>query len=101
MFRGNHYLENFVFIRVKDHEEIQGTIIIGPTTYPKVTDEMASKLMKAFHANEKIQEGLSYYQSILEMKKMTLLHIGIFLHYMIFQERLDIDTVWKKNKLLA
>ncbi|MBP3971892.1 helix-turn-helix domain-containing protein [Bacillus sp. WL1] len=100
VFRGNHYLENFVFIRVKDHEEIQGTIIIGPTTYPKVTDEMASKLMKAFHANEKIQEGLSYYQSILEMKKMTLLHIGIFLHYMIFQERLDIDTVWKKNKLL-
>ncbi|HDR4909524.1 TPA: helix-turn-helix domain-containing protein [Bacillus cereus] len=100
VFRGNHYLENFVFIRIKNHEGIKGTIVIGPTTYPKVTDEMAGKLVKAFHASEKMQEGLSYYQSLLEMKKMTLLHIGVFLHYMIFQERLDIDTVWKKNKLL-
>ncbi|PKJ52621.1 helix-turn-helix domain-containing protein [Bacillus sp. SN10] len=100
VFRGNHYLENFILIRFKNHKKIKGTIVIGPTTYPKVTDEMATKIMKTFHVSAKIQEGLSYYQSLLEMKKMTLLHIGIFLHYMIFQERLDIDTVWKKNKLL-
>ncbi|MEF7638177.1 helix-turn-helix domain-containing protein [Bacillus thuringiensis] len=100
LFRGNDYLENFIFIRVKNQEGIKGTIVIGPTTYPKVTDEMAIKLMKTFQASNKIQEGLLYYQSLPEVKKITLLQIGIFLHYMIFKEKLDIDTVWKKNKLL-
>lgn len=100
LFRENDYLENFIFIRVKNQEEIKGTIVIGPTTYPKVTDEMAIKLMKRFQDSNKIQEGLFYYQSLPEVKKIMLLQIGIFLHYMIFKEKLDIDTVWKKNKIL-
>ncbi|OUA67368.1 helix-turn-helix domain-containing protein [Bacillus thuringiensis] len=100
LFRGNDYLENFIFIRVKNQEGIKGTIVIGPTTHPKVTDEMATKLMKTFQMGNKIQEGLPYYQSLPEVKKIKLLQIGIFLHYMIFQEKLDIDTVWKQNKLL-
>ncbi|KXO04343.1 helix-turn-helix domain-containing protein [Bacillus paranthracis] len=98
LFRGNDYLENFIFLRVKNQEGIRGTIVIGPTTYPKVTDEMATKLMKTLQMDNKIQEGLSYYQSLPEVKKIKLLQIGIFLHFMIFQEKLDIDTVWKKNK---
>ncbi|MEB9681761.1 AraC family transcriptional regulator [Bacillus thuringiensis serovar pingluonsis] len=100
LFRGNIYLENFLFIRVKNQEGIKGTIIVGPTTYPKVTDEMAIKLMQTLQTSNKMQEGLSYYQSLPEVKKITVLQIGVFLHYMIFKEKLDIDTVWKKNKLL-
>ncbi|PKJ52262.1 helix-turn-helix domain-containing protein [Bacillus sp. SN10] len=100
LFRGNRYLENFVLIRMKNQEGIEGTIVIGPTTYPKVTDEMAIKLMKTFQASNKIQEGLFYYQSLPVVNKITLLQIGVFLHYTIFKEKLDIDTVWKKNKLL-
>lgn len=100
IFRGNHYLENFVLIRIKNQEGIKGTIVIGPTTYPKITNEMATKLIKTVLTIDKIQEGLSYYQSLPEVKKITLLQIGIFLHYMIFREKLDIDMVWKKNKLL-
>ncbi|HDR4909503.1 TPA: AraC family transcriptional regulator [Bacillus cereus] len=100
LFRGNRYLENFVLIRIKNQEGIKGTFVIGPTTYPKITDEMAIKLMKTFQSSDKVQEGLCYYQSLPEVKKIKLLQIGIFLHYTIFKEKLDIDTVWKKNKLL-
>ncbi len=34
------------------------------------------------------------------MKKSTLIDISIWLHYVIFNEKLDRDIVWKKNKLL-
>ncbi|MFD3216044.1 MULTISPECIES: helix-turn-helix domain-containing protein [Bacillus] len=100
IFKGNKYLENFISIHITKHEHIKGTIIIGPTTYPKVSDEMAIKLMKYFNCTNNMQQGVDYYQFLPEIKKSTLIDISIWLHYVIFNEKLDRDIVWKKNKLL-
>ncbi|WP_088344592.1 helix-turn-helix domain-containing protein [Bacillus cereus] len=100
LLRGNSFLENFVIIHITNYNDIKGTIIIGPTTYPKVSDEMALKLMRRFNSVDNIQKGLSYYQFLPEIKKITLVDMGILIHYMIFKEKLDLDIVWKKNKLL-
>ncbi len=70
IFKGNKYLENFISLHITDHEHIKGTIILGPTTYPKVSDEMAIKLMKYFNCNHKMQQGIDYYQFLPEIKKV-------------------------------
>ncbi|PEE40525.1 helix-turn-helix domain-containing protein [Bacillus pseudomycoides] len=100
LLRGNSYLENFVFIRIVDHECIKGTFVIGPSTYPKVSEDMAIRLMNEFGRNARIQDGIEYYHSIPVIKKITLIDIGILLHYMIFKEKLDVGAVWRENKLL-
>ncbi|MED0971555.1 helix-turn-helix domain-containing protein [Bacillus paramycoides] len=100
LFRGNSYLENFVLIHITNHEYIRGTIIVGPTTYPKVTDEMALKVMGQFNLTDKVQQGRAYYQSLPEIKKITLIDIGVLFHYMIFNKKLDVGVVWEKNKEL-
>ncbi|MEN1936950.1 helix-turn-helix domain-containing protein [Paenibacillus sp. 102] len=100
LMRGNSYLENFVFIRVVDHEYIKGTFVIGPSTCPKVSEDMVIRLMNEFGKNASIQDGIGYYHSIPVIKKITLIDIGILLHYMIFKEKLDVGAVWRENKLL-
>lgn len=100
LFRGNSYLENFVLIHIKNDNCIEGTFIIGPTTYPKVTDEMAIRLLQELNLHHKMKEGVAYYKSLIEAKKINLIDIGIWLHYVFFNEILDVSTVWEKNKIL-
>ncbi|HDR7326540.1 MULTISPECIES: helix-turn-helix domain-containing protein [Bacillus] len=100
LFRCNSYLENFVLIHIENHDHIKGTIIIGPTIHPKGSDDMTIKLQKEFKSNDKIQERLAYYQCLSEIKKTTLIDMGILLHYMIFNEKLDVGIVLEKNKVL-
>ncbi|MED1558650.1 helix-turn-helix domain-containing protein [Bacillus paramycoides] len=100
LFRGNNFLENFVLIHITNHDYIKGPIIIGPTIHPKGSDDMAIKLRKEFNSNDKIQERLAYYQCLPEIKKATLIDMGILLHYMIFNEKLDVGIVLEKNKVL-
>ncbi|MGQ0515007.1 AraC family transcriptional regulator, partial [Bacillus sp. D-CC] len=76
IFKGNKYLENFISSHITKHEHIKGTIIIGPTTYPKVSDEMAIKLMKYFNCTNNMQQGVDYYQFLPEIKKSTLIDIS-------------------------
>ncbi len=97
LFRSNNYLENFVLIHIENHDDIKGTIIIGPTIHPKDSDDMIIKFQKEFKANDNIQERLAYYQCLSEIKKTTLIDMGILLHYMIFNEKLDVDIVLEKK----
>ncbi|EEK70105.1 Transcriptional regulator, AraC [Bacillus mycoides] len=100
LFRCNSYLENFVLIHIANHDYVKGTIIIGPTIHPKGSGDITFKIRKEFNSSNKIQERLAYYQCLPEIKKTTLIDIGILLHYMIFNEKLDVDIVLEKNKLL-
>ncbi|PDY23877.1 AraC family transcriptional regulator [Bacillus cereus] len=100
LFRCNSYLENFVLIHIANHDYIKGTIIIGPTIHPKGSGDITFKIRKEFNSNNKIHERLAYYQCLPEIKKTTLIDIGILLHYMIFNEKLDVGIVLEKNKLL-
>lgn len=100
LFRSNSYLENFVLIHIENHDYIKGTIIIGPTKYPQTSSDIAIKLQKEFNSNDKIQEGIAYFQYLPKITKTTLIDMGMLLHYMIFNEKLDKGIVLEKNKLL-
>ncbi|WP_416829265.1 helix-turn-helix domain-containing protein [Ectobacillus polymachus] len=100
LIKTNPYLENFVVIHITNHEHIKGTLIIGPSMHTKLSEKMIIKLMSKFNLITGLQNVLNYFHSVPEIKKISLIHISILLHYMIYNEKLDISTVWKKNKLL-
>ncbi|WP_153019550.1 hypothetical protein [Bacillus gaemokensis] len=97
--KASHYLENFVVIHIADHEYIEGTLIIGPSTYPRLSEDMVIKLMNEFGLVTGIQDGIYYYHSVPTTKKITLIHISILLYQMIYNEKLDVSTVWKRIEL--
>ncbi|WP_242217912.1 AraC family transcriptional regulator [Bacillus cereus group sp. BfR-BA-01380] len=100
LIKANRYLENFLFIHIANNIHTEGTLIIGPSVYPKISKDMVIKLMNESDLTTKVQDGIDYYHSVPIIKKITLIHIGILLYYMIYNKKLDVNTVWKKNKLL-
>ncbi|HDR4902690.1 TPA: helix-turn-helix domain-containing protein [Bacillus cereus] len=100
LIKANDYLENFGLIHVTNHKFIEGSFLIGPSTYPKLTDEMVNDLINKSNVTTNVYDVLNYYRSISTIKKSTLIHICILLHYNIYGEKLDVSTVWKQNKLL-
>ncbi|MBY0598584.1 helix-turn-helix domain-containing protein [Bacillus bingmayongensis] len=100
LIRANDYLENFGLIHITGHKSIEGTFIVGPSVYPKLTDKMVNNLLNKSNLTIRAQDALNYYHSVPTVKKITLIHICILLHYIIYNERLDVKSVWKRNKLL-
>lgn len=100
LVKTNKYLEHYVLIHITDHTYEDGTLIIGPSMYPQVSEDMVIKLMEEFNSSASIPDGISYYNSIPVMNKITLIQIGILLYSLISKEKLDVNTVWKRNKSL-
>ncbi len=69
LIKANRYLENFVLLHIVDHEYIEGTLIIGPSAYPRLSEDMVMKLMNEFGSVTGIQEGIDYYHSVPTIKK--------------------------------
>ncbi|WP_088344888.1 helix-turn-helix domain-containing protein [Bacillus cereus] len=100
LIRANGFLENFGLIHITNHKYIEGTIIVGPSVYPKLTDEMVYTLLDKSKSTTRAQDALNYYHSIPTVKKTTLIHICNLLYYIVYNERLNLQSVWKQNKLL-
>ena len=97
LFRSNNYLENFVLIHIENHDDIKGTIIIGPTIHSKDSDDMIIKFQKDLNQMITFKKDLPIISVYLRLKT-TLIDMGILLHYMIFNEKLDVDIVLEKIK---
>ncbi|MGG3521670.1 AraC family transcriptional regulator [Bacillus pseudomycoides] len=51
LIQTNRYLENFVLIHIVDHEYMEGTLIIAPSAYPRLSEDMVIELMNEFAHN--------------------------------------------------
>ncbi|MDZ5605749.1 helix-turn-helix domain-containing protein [Bacillus pseudomycoides] len=100
IIKTNRYLENFIVIHITNHESVEGTLVIGPCIYPRVSKDKVMRFINEFDSNIKLEDGVAYFQSIPTIKKLTLIDIGILFHYLIFNEKVDINTFWERNKLL-
>ncbi|WP_017154458.1 helix-turn-helix domain-containing protein [Bacillus bingmayongensis] len=96
----NRYLENFILIQIVEHEYLKGTLIIGPSVYPKVSKDTVIKFINEFNRGIRTQDVISYFHNIPVARKITLIHIGILFHYLIFNEKIDTNIFWERNKLL-
>ncbi|PKJ52784.1 helix-turn-helix domain-containing protein [Bacillus sp. SN10] len=100
IIKTNRFLEKFILIHIVNHEHIEGTLIIGPFTYPKISKDTVVKLINKFDEKVKIQDAIPYFDSIPVLKKITVIHIGRLFYYLIFNKEADVGTIWEQNKLL-
>ncbi|MEB9686071.1 AraC family transcriptional regulator [Bacillus thuringiensis serovar pingluonsis] len=93
-------LENFLFIRINNQKSIKGTLVIGPSIEKKISKDMVIQLVNIFDSNITVKEIITYFDSVPVLNKLLFIHIGLLLHYIIFNEKLDINTFLEKNKTL-
>lgn len=100
ILKTNRCLENFIFFRINNQEFIKGTLIIGPSIEKKISQDMVMQLVHIFNSNITIKDLTTYFDSVPVYNKLLFIHIGLLLHYMIFNEKLDMHTFWEKTKIL-
>ncbi|MFY4674995.1 helix-turn-helix domain-containing protein [Bacillus anthracis] len=100
ILRTNCCLENFIFIHINNQESIKGTLIVGPSIEKKISHDMVMQLIHIFNSDIAIKDITDYFDSVPVYNKLLFIHIGLLLHYIIFNEKLDMHTFWEKNKIL-
>lgn len=100
ILRTNRCLENFIFIRINNQESLKGTLVVGPSIEKKISQDMVMQLIHIFNSDVTIKDITAYFDSVPVYNKLLFIHIGLLLHYIIFNERLDMHTFWEKNKIL-
>lgn len=100
IIKTSRFLEKFILIHIANHEHIEGTLIIGPFIYPKISEDTVIKLINKFDVKTGIQDGIAYFNSVPVLKKITIIHIGRLFYYLIFNKETDVGTIWEQNKLL-
>lgn len=100
IIKTNRFLEKFILIHIVNHEHIEGTLIIGPFTYPKISKDTVVKLINKFDEKVGLQDAITYFDSIPVLKKINVIHIGRLFYYLIFNKEAEVGTIWEQNKLL-
>lgn len=100
VLKTNRCLENFIFIRINNQESIKGTLVIGPSIEKKLPQNMVIQLINIFNSDITIKDITNYFNTVPVYNKLLFIHIGLLLHYIVFNEKLDMHTFWEKNKLL-
>lgn len=102
IFRSSNYQENFISICVREEDNLQGTMIMGPSIYSELSEEKIDGVMNDFDLfRNKKKEITQYYQSLPIINKEKLMNIGILIYYTLYNKKLDIDTVRKRNNQLG
>lgn len=98
IIRTNNFLESFILIHLNKQESTEGTFIIGPCIFSKPLEKMINRLINDSHNLAIRNDLMSYYHSIPIIKKSNFIHVSVLLYYMIYLEKIDVQTVKKRNK---
>ncbi|MEH6892306.1 AraC family transcriptional regulator [Bacillus sp. JJ864] len=98
IIRNNNYFENFILINLENNKNFEGTFIIGPSLYFKPFEKMLDRIINNCHIVINKQEIINYYHLIPTIKQSSLIHISVLLYYMIYLQKIDVNTVIEKNK---
>ncbi|OWT47590.1 helix-turn-helix domain-containing protein [Bacillus sp. K2I17] len=100
IIRTNTYLENFILIHLVKDGDTDGTFIIGPSIYSELLENKIERILNDFHVTLNKKTVLNYYHLTPVIKKTKLLCISTLLYYLIYQKKLNFNTVAKRNRLL-
>ncbi|WP_447115864.1 helix-turn-helix domain-containing protein [Robertmurraya sp. GLU-23] len=101
VLRTTNFLENFLSIKVGNKGKIQGTWILGPSVYAPIADETIYGLQNDFQFKVSVDTLKEYYGSLSIINKLTLLHAGLLVTYLLYTKRLSITEVIQKDTILT
>ncbi|PEQ33212.1 MULTISPECIES: AraC family transcriptional regulator [Bacillus cereus group] len=100
IIRTNYYLESFILIHLNNQGSTEGTFIIGPCIYSRPLEKMINRTINDCHNPANRHDLMRYYHSIPIIKKSNFIHVSVLLYYLIYLEKIDVQTVEKRNKPL-
>ncbi|WP_144635523.1 helix-turn-helix domain-containing protein [Priestia megaterium] len=99
LIKPTKFLENFLIINLKHKDNFEGAMVVGPFMYKKYPLGILKEFINSLDTLEETKSLLSYYESIPIVKRVDLIRHGIILYYMIYQKELDLQHMFKLNKM--
>lgn len=94
------FLENFFLINLRLNDQLSGKIIVGPVLYARLSETSIKGIVNDLQLKIDKEEMIRYYQSLPVLSNLQFLNISMVLHYMLYQQKLDIADIVQKNILL-
>lgn len=91
-------LENFCSITIQEDGHDQGTLVLGPTAYSKIPDELITGLMNDRWGKANKDEVMNYYRKLPLLSSMNLTKAARLAHFMINNEQLDATMLLQLNR---
>ncbi len=94
----SEYYEHYFMIQVRNHNQYKGTIIVGPTLPPDLTNDRIVALVNDLNLQKDLRMKLIHYYELLpRMSTMKFINISMQLYYMLYQKTLDPADIVLKN----
>ncbi|THE13958.1 helix-turn-helix domain-containing protein [Bacillus timonensis] len=95
----NEFLEQYVSIPFVQHNTYLGTILLGPTVFPKPSEIFLDETITFHELGEMATEIKNYYYSLPVISSWKLLHASVLLSNVIFSKKFDINEVLHQNQI--
>jgi hypothetical protein len=97
LIKSTKLLENYLVVNLKSGDIFYGSMIGGPSIYTNYSEDMLRRVNHDIGLYTDLDRISLYYQSLPVIKNNDLMQIGIHVHYMIYQQVLDLDYVNQQN----
>ncbi|MEW4369542.1 helix-turn-helix domain-containing protein [Paenibacillus kandeliae] len=96
--RATNVLEHYLTVPLMDGDQDEGTLIAGPFFHAIVPDELISGIIRDYHLSFRQQDVIrDFYQQVPLISKERIYNAAVMIHYMLYQEQLDIAAVIQHN----
>ncbi|MFC0469304.1 helix-turn-helix domain-containing protein [Halalkalibacter kiskunsagensis] len=92
------HIENYLSFIVDLSEERMGTMMIGPSLYQDVQDDIIKGIKNDFQLTTDEASLKEYFSSLSIVPKSTLLHIGKMAYYLLYHKKIDILDIIEFNE---
>ncbi|MGM0873437.1 MAG: helix-turn-helix domain-containing protein [Bacillota bacterium] len=100
IYHTTNYLENFFSIIINPEDKCKGRVIVGPSKYAEVSEEIVKGLISDYQLYNEASIMISYHQSLPVLNRKKLISTSLLLYYLIYNKQLDeADVLQKKNQL--
>lgn len=93
-------LENFCSITIQEDGNYQGTLILGPSAYSKIPDELINRFMNDRWVKSNKVEVINYYRKLPLLTSMDLTKAARLALFMIYKEQMDPTMLLHLNRRL-
>ncbi|MBD1382970.1 helix-turn-helix domain-containing protein [Metabacillus arenae] len=94
------YLEKYFSINLYSNNQFNGTIVVGPIMNFRMTEETINGIFKDLKIKVSKEEMVCYYNQLPIINNFEFINMSMVLYYIIYQQKLDLVEILKKNEQL-
>ncbi|MDX8045399.1 AraC family transcriptional regulator [Gracilibacillus sp. S3-1-1] len=93
VIRQTSLFENFICMSVRQHNRFEGTLIIGPTIFYRLSHEDINGLINDYAVSAHKKNVFHYYESVRVVKMDKLVTFSLMIYYTFYQKLLSAEKI--------